>query len=147
MASLEKKSERSSLSRFTDSLKLSKLKYLVGTFERETTQVWEVNLKRKTIKLDQWHMLPTYRLKLTLFHFDRLCRPGKPIRKTVIIQKGFEGPDTANAAALQLAKACRISGERVMLVSRKEGEIDLLHQYAVGTWDWQNDWGLKVPCR
>lgn len=35
----------------------------------------------------------------------------------------------------------------MMLVSRNEGEIDLLHQYAVGSWNWENDGSVRVPCK
>lgn len=110
----------------------------------DMTQAWIVDKDGKTLETDKWHMLPTYRLELTLFH---IVRNQQPSRKTTVIKKDYESWNNANAAALQLAVNCRSSGESVMLVKRKEGDVDILHQYAVGIWNWKDDWSGKVPCK
>ncbi|KAF1361296.1 hypothetical protein EJ07DRAFT_154620 [Lizonia empirigonia] len=111
-----------------------------------TTQVFLTDPDGTPLELDKWYVVPTYRLKLTLFHTYRYQNPSE---RTITLKKDFEGPDTANEAALQLAKNCRGDGESVMLVSRSEGDIDTLHQYAVGTWDWEKEGGGygRVPCK
>lgn len=111
-----------------------------------TTQVFLTDPDGTPLELDKWYVVPTYRLELTLFFTDRY----KNVTGNIItIKKSFEGPDTANEAALQLAKNCRADGESVMLVSRKEGDIDTLHKYAVGTWHWEKEAGGygRVPCK
>lgn len=117
---------------------------LVKDDNDDTTQVWIVNKEGKTLETNKWHLLPTYRLELTLFH---TVRSHQPSRMTTVIKKDYENWDSANTAALELAKSCRSSGESVMLVKRQEGDVDVLHQYAVGIWNWKEDWSGRVPCK
>lgn len=120
---------------------------MIGVPEPKTTQVTEIDPKGKTLHLDKWHMLPTYRLKLTVWYQNRVHgEPGKLKRKEVDFMTDYTEPNTANAAALEMAKDFRGENEWVMLVSRQEGEDNRLNQYAVGVWDWEKLLGTRYPC-
>jgi hypothetical protein len=143
----KKPPKRSHLAKITDASKLLALKCVLGVPELETTQVTEVNPKGETLYLDKWHMLPTYRQKLMVWHRNRLHgEPDKLQRKVVEFMTDYTEPNTANAAALEMAKAFRGEDEWVMLVSRQEGESDRLNQYAVGVWNWEKLLGTEYPC-
>jgi hypothetical protein len=93
--------------------------------------MWIVDKAGKIPETDKWHIFATHRLELTAFYPARYRQPS---RKTTLIKKDYDNWDSANAAALELAKSCRGSRESVMLAKLKEGDVDVLHQYAVGIW-------------
>ncbi|KAF1923077.1 uncharacterized protein M421DRAFT_333000 [Didymella exigua CBS 183.55] len=141
----EKPTKQSRWTRFTDASTI--LAKCVAVAEPEVVQVTQIDPSGETLHLDKWHMMPTYRLKLTLWHRDRLCgEPGKLKRKEVQFKRDHADPETANAAALRLAISFRGEDEWVMLVSRQEGEDDRLNHYAVGVWDWEKLLGTRYPC-
>ncbi|UPX20659.1 uncharacterized protein EKO05_0010885 [Ascochyta rabiei] len=109
-----------------------------------STHVCLTNASRHPLDPQKWLLLPTYRLRLTLFYTSRYRRPSQ---NTTTIRKFFASPEAANDAALQLAKDCRGEGEAIMLVARNEGDVDALNRYAVGTWDGKTAVAGRVPCK
>jgi hypothetical protein len=107
-AAPQKPPKRSCLTRTIDAAKMLALRCVAGVPEPETTQVTEVNPEGETLYLDRWHMLPSYRLKLTVWHRNQLRgEPGKLKRKEVELTEDYTELSTANAAALRLAKSFR----------------------------------------